>query len=209
METGIVTIKSGGGNAYLLKSEAGAVLVDTGSLKARDKVLAACQGAGVRLILLTHGHFDHCQNAAFLARELGCPVGISPEDRPLLAKGEKRRVAGHGLLGRAFAAASNRSIQKNHIEPVEPAVALAGGMSLEPYGLRGRVVALPGHTLGSVGVLLETGELFAGDAMMGIGRPSGAWCYEDREAARRSEGVIRALEARRVYFGHGMAGKVR
>ena len=38
--------------------------------------------------------------------------------------------------------------------------------SLEEYGISGKVVYTPGHSSGSVSVLLETGEAFIGDMAM-------------------------------------------
>ena len=102
MPTQVVPLPASGGHAYLLRGEGGSVLVDTGTQKLAEHTLAACHHMGLKLILLTHGHFDHCQNAAYFAQELHCPVAISPLDAPLL-KGEKRTVSGEGLWGKAFA----------------------------------------------------------------------------------------------------------
>lgn len=201
--TNIVTIACGNANAYLLRSPEGGILIDTGTEKYREKVLSACRETGVKLILLTHGHVDHCQNAAFLADKLGCPVGIGAADIPLLRDGVARTVYGHGLIGAVYAFASNRVIASQRIPPVTPAVVLENGFSLKAYGIAGTVVPLPGHTAGSVGVLLDTGELFVGDAMQNLGVPACAWCYEDREAALCSVETIRGGKANLVYFGHG------
>lgn len=201
----IKTISCGRGNAYLLGGPDGAILLDTGMEKYRERVLNACEGSTVKLILLTHGHCDHCQNARWLAERLGCPVGIGAADVPLIQAGEKRRVQGSGVWGRIYAAASNRVIQTEAIPPVEPQVLLTDGMSLSSFGVKGKVVALPGHTKGSMGVLLETGELFVGDAMQNLGRPAASWCWEDRADMEASTAVIRRLNASAVYFGHGKA----
>lgn len=163
--TNIVTIACGNANAYLLRGPKGGILIDTGTEKHREKVLNACQEVDVKLILLTHGHVDHCQNAAFLADKLGCPVGIGAADIPLVRDGVTRTVYGHGLVSAVYAFASNRVIASQKIPPVTPAVILEDGFSLEAYGISGKIVPLPGHTVGSVGVLLDTGELFVGDAM--------------------------------------------
>lgn len=158
---------------------------------------------GLKLILLTHGHFDHCQNAAYFAKELHCPVAISPLDAPLL-KGEKRTVSGEGLWGKAFAWASNRNIQKQPLPEAVPTVFLEDGMSLAPYGIDGKVVALPGHTAGSVGVFLDNRELLAGDAMSGLWGPGPAWCWEDKALMEASLEKIRGLRAKRIYTGHSL-----
>lgn len=50
----------------------------------------------MKLVILTHGHFDHCQNASYLAKKLNCLVGIGREDVVLLENNEKRKVFGKG-----------------------------------------------------------------------------------------------------------------
>lgn len=196
-------IACGMANAYLLHGDGGSILIDTGAEKYREKVAKACQNAGVRLILLTHGHFDHCQSAAYLTRRLKCSIGIAVEDAALLERNEKRKVYGKGILGRFYADASNRNIEQNEIEAVTPDVILEDGMSLGEYGVDAKTVKLPGHTAGSVGVLCDTGELFVGDAMQNILFPSAAWCYEDYEKAKESAAIVRSMNAGKIFFGHG------
>ena len=196
-------IACGMANAYLLHGDGGSILIDTGAEKYREKVAKACQNAGVRLILLTHGHFDHCQSAAYLTRRLKCSIGIAGEDAALLERNEKRKVYGKGIWGRFYADASNRNIEQNEIEAVTPDVILEDGMSLGEYGVDAKTVKLPGHTAGSVGVLCDTGELFVGDAMQNILFPSAAWCYEDYEKAKESAAIVRSMNAGKIFFGHG------
>lgn len=198
-------IACGMANAYLLHGDGGSILIDTGAEKYREKVAKACQNAGVRLILLTHGHFDHCQSAAYLTRRLKCSIGIAGEDAALLERNEKRKVYGKGIWGRFYADASNRNIEQNEIEAVTPDVILEDGMSLGEYGVNAKTVKLPGHTAGSVGVLCDTGELFVGDAMQNILFPSAAWCYEDYEKAKESAAIVRSMNAGKIFFGHGRA----
>lgn len=64
-----------------------------------------------------------------------------------------------------------------------------------------RVVALPGHTLGQVG-LLRKGVLLAGDALRRGGLPP-RLINEDDALARRTVRRILDLGVTRVYPGHG------
>lgn len=197
----VVALPSSGARAYLLRGEASSVLVDTGTEKLAVQTLAACHHMAVRLILLTHGHYDHCQNAAYFAQELGCPVAIARDDAELLS-GVQRPVQGEGFRDQAFAWLSNRSIRKEPIPRVEPSVFLEDGMSLAPYGIDGRVVALPGHTAGSVGVFLNSRDLLAGDAMFCLPGLGPSWCYEDKGQMEKSLEKIKELRPRRIYPGH-------
>jgi len=70
------------------------------------------------------------------------------------------------------------------------------------------VVHTPGHTPGSVSVLLDSGEAIVGDLVMGQmmgmlhkpGPPIVAW---DLERNRESVCKLQALSPRVVYVGHG------
>ncbi|NTV58665.1 MAG: hypothetical protein HGA74_15485 [Deltaproteobacteria bacterium] len=42
------------------------------------------------------------------------------------------------------------------------------GLSLEPYGIAGQVIHTPGHTQGSVSILLEGGHALVGDLAMAM-----------------------------------------
>ncbi len=64
-----------------------------------------------------------------------------------------------------------------------------------------RVVALPGHTLGQVG-LFRDGLLLAGDALRGNGLPP-RFINEDHALAKRTVRKILDLGAEKVYVGHG------
>jgi len=190
-------------NAYLLHGDHAGILIDTGAGKYKDKILKHCENADVKIILLTHGHFDHCQSAAYLAKKLNCPVGIARADRLLLECGQKRKVYGKGIWGNFYAWASNRNIRQNEIEEVIPDIILEDGMSLREYGVDGKVIALPGHTKGSVGVILSSGELLVGDAMQNITFPSAAWCFEDLKQSRESAELIHNLNVKTIFYGHG------
>ena len=67
MKTTVTVLRCGFANAYLLRGQGGSVLVDTGTARYRQLVLEACRAARVLLILLTHGHCDHCQNSAIIS----------------------------------------------------------------------------------------------------------------------------------------------
>ena len=93
---------------------------------------------------------------------------------------------------------------------------LEDGDRLDEYGVPARVLALPGHTAGSIGLDLPEGrplggagpdwaggQTLVGDALMNMGRPGLSLLYEDREALAESGRVIAGLGERRIWFGHG------
>jgi glyoxylase-like metal-dependent hydrolase (beta-lactamase superfamily II) len=81
------------------------------------------------------------------------------------------------------------------------------GLSLSDYGIPGRVLHTPGHSAGSVSILLDSGEAFVGDLAMNKfplrlspGLPIFA---EDQEAVVRSWSMLLEQGATTVYPAHG------
>jgi glyoxylase-like metal-dependent hydrolase (beta-lactamase superfamily II) len=52
-----------------------------------------------------------------------------------------------------------------------PDIMIEDGYELKKYGINGKAVSLPGHSKGSVGLLLDTGELFCGDLFDNVKKP--------------------------------------
>lgn len=65
-----------GTNTWVLRSDAGrrAVVVDPGPLEAAHLDAVAAAAGEVAVVLLTHGHADHCDGARAFAERVGCAV---------------------------------------------------------------------------------------------------------------------------------------
>lgn len=199
----IERIPCGGGNCYLIRQGNHAVLVDTSQDGFQQKILSACQGTKVTLIVLTHGHIDHVQNAAYLAKELGAPIAMHQADYGLTRDNQSQPLHAHSLLGKVVLAASIKSFQRNIIPPFEPAVYLKEGDSLEAYGVPAVVVALPGHTQGSIGLQVGDKALMVGDALMNMLYPTKTLIYNNRDVMEQSAKRISSFKQATLYFGHG------
>lgn len=97
---------------------------------------------------------------------------------------------------------SLRSFEKDYLERFEPAIYLKDGDDLSQYGVDAKIVALPGHTKGSVGV--EIGEnLFVGDALMNMFYLTVSMLYTDEREMLESVKAVQAFGEKTIYFGHG------
>ncbi len=190
-------------NCYLLWGAKGSVLIDTGMHNDGKKILDRVRGKNLKLILLTHGHFDHVGSAQYLAKRLGVPIAMSEKDAHLIGNGTASILRGSTPLGWLMARHSQPVLQRATYSQFMPSVFLEDGQSLTDYGVDARVIALPGHTPGSLGVLTEEGELILGDAMFHILRPTGSRLYEDRAEMERSLEKISKLPAKLIFPGHG------
>lgn len=152
-------------NAYLIQGDR-TVVVDTGYPYAVRRILRALDAnriarTDVSLILLTHGHLDHLGGAHALRETLGVPVALHRLDAEIARTGRDRPLIGTDLAGRLFARIAPRSAPA-----FEPDVIHDGELDLAPYGVEGHTIATPGHTAGSVSVMLPD-ALIAGDLLAG------------------------------------------
>lgn len=162
----LIRIKGAISNCYLLLGER-PVLVDTGAPGDLKRILSALKANGIApkdlsLILLTHGHSDHAGCAAELKRLSGANIALHIGDANLASKGRNGVLAAQDTLGRVL-----RPFVDETYEPFEADLQFRTGFPLEPYGVKGRVMATPGHTPGSASVILATGEALIGDVLRG------------------------------------------
>ncbi|MHB1035076.1 MAG: MBL fold metallo-hydrolase [Pirellulales bacterium] len=206
----IAQIPLGIANAFLILEDR-PVLVDSGSAAGVPRLLKALatHGVGPRdlaLVIHTHAHSDHCGGTAELVRLAGIPVAIHPAEAASLCTGKGSPSRPATLSGRVM-----RPWLRVEFPPVEADLLVNDGFLLEVHGVGGRIVATPGHTDGSISILLDSGDAVVGDLLMGgyLGgkvlprRPGCSYFANDPALVR--QGIVRLLDlgARRLFVGHG------
>lgn len=200
--TKLYHLRFGGDNCFVIESGDMAALVDTGRQSTRAALLSALKPWDIKLILLTHGHFDHCYSAAFLAAHYGAKIAMGRTDLELARDNRIHEIYSRGLVGYFIKKVSVATIRKTRMEPFEPDFYLEDGQDLSGYGIDAQVIALPGHTAGSVGILVGK-ECIAGDTIMNMGGASRARIAEDFAAAGKSLDRLKQVDAELFYPGHG------
>lgn len=170
--------------------------------KYREKILQKCKEFHVSLIVCTHGHMDHCQNAAYLANALHIPIAMNKNDMNLIPDNRKQSLLAKTFLGKIVLSVSLSSFEKDRLEVFEPTIYLKKGDNLNDYGVDAKVVELPGHTKGSIGVVIGD-NLFVGDALMNMFYPTVSMLYVDEQEMLSSAKYISELGEKTIYFGHG------
>ncbi len=208
--TSIVPIRLSLSNAYLVRGER-AILVDTGSAKDGERILATLRRQGVpdrklALIVHTHGHGDHCGSTRQLQEVTSAPTAVHQGDAEMLTSGQNRATIARNLTARLLPWLVDASFP-----PVRPDIIFQGELNLQPFGIAGRIVPTPGHTAGSISVVLDSGEAIVGDLLMGgylggilgAGRPNYPYFADDPGQLLASVKELLALGVRRLYVGHG------
>lgn len=199
-------IKCGKGNCYVLEENGNAILVDTGKTGHRkeieEKIRQKTSGLAIKLIVLTHAHFDHCQNADYFSNQFQVPIAMHRNDVGLIRDQMREVLAAKSIPGKIILGASVASFKKVAMDFV-PAVFLKDGDSLDRYGISAKVIGLPGHTKGSIGIDCGEAGVIVGDALMNMFYPTVSMLYGDRGRMLQSAEKITGLGSVPVYFGHG------
>jgi len=194
-------------NCYIVSEGDNAVLVDTTSGEGYDTVLEACSKYNLRLIVLTHVHFDHAENAARLSEHFNIPVAFHKSDEELFDSYDRQPLRSYGIVGKVVLNMSLKVLRETPVTKPADFFYVKEGDDLSSYGINARIIELPGHTAGSIGVDVEGTDLIVGDALDNWISPATGHLYSDLEAIKRTADKILALGDRTLYYGHGKPTK--
>lgn len=196
-------IKCGNVNCYIVENGTNGILVDTGKKEFINRVMEQCKYYHVKLIVLTHGHFDHAENAARISNALGIPVGMNEKDCNLIRSNTEQMLSAESLLGKLVLSASLKEFSIRTLEEFKPDILLNDGESLSSYGINAKIMALPGHTDGSIGIDVDGAFLMVGDALMNMFYPTVSMLFHNKNDMLESAGKIGRMGNKIIYFGHG------
>jgi len=182
-------------NIYLITGERN-VLVDSGIGFQSDDTIASLKkmlnNRKLDIIVLTHRHYDHVGGASAMIKEFRpSEIYVGKNDAEPLRKGDRASTLGERFGGT--------------LEPMN-VKDLNEGDIIDVKDHRLRVIATPGHTIGSICLFDEvTGALFTGDTVFvgGVGRsdlPTGS-----PEHLINSLKKLNTLKINGFYPGHGPA----
>ncbi len=190
----------GSANCYLISTNAGYVLIDTGCPNMRtglEKELesAGCKPGNLQVIVLTHGDFDHTGNAAYLRKKFGATVVMHHDDSGMVERGNmfwNRKKS--NILISLIRMTGPILFKFGKSERFKPDSYCEDGESLSEYGFDATVLGIPGRSKGSIGILTAAGDLICGDLLENRNDPA---------AANASIAKLCSLRVTTVYPGHG------
>lgn len=156
-------------NAFLLVNSSGCILIDTGLPNTEHKIRRVLRKlkltfADINLIIITHAHIDHAGNTAKIKSLTDAPVVAHSGDLPYFRGEKKMHFCSTGWFGWLFS--KTGAIQKPY-NSFEPDILIGGqnNVSLKAYGIDGVIISTPGHTEGSISVIIENSEAIVGDVI--------------------------------------------
>jgi glyoxylase-like metal-dependent hydrolase (beta-lactamase superfamily II) len=193
-------------NCYLVRTGDRFVLIDTGMAKNRSAIEkelenAGCQPGNLTLIVLTHGDFDHCGNAAYLQKKFGTQIAMHEDDSGMVERGDMlwNRNKQNILIRIIF----RLFFRLSKSDRFKPDLCIDEGYDFSGYGFDAKVLEIPGHSKGSIGVLTARGDLFCGDLLVNTDKPVKNTLVDDSVVLDASVEKLKTFKIKTVYPGHG------
>ncbi len=203
----IVPIRLSMVNCYLLKTGESCILIDSGfpwERGALRKALerAECKPGDLQIILITHADFDHVGNCAWLRKKYAAPVAMHRAEVAVVERGSmflNRKHQPHPLSRALINFAGLLFFRR-----FKPDLLVDEGDRLGRYGLDAQIFHIPGHSIGSIGVLTSDGGFFCGDLLTTKdGKPVRGALVDDAHEMEASITRLKGLDVKKVYPGHG------
>jgi glyoxylase-like metal-dependent hydrolase (beta-lactamase superfamily II) len=193
-------------NAFLVKTDEGFILIDSGVAQQWERLESellqtGCLPDHLKLVIITHGDFDHTGNCAELKQKYGAKIAMHRADLEMARHGARTKRHGKGLVSSLLLKLTGR--MGGDFRTFEPDFLFDDGQRLDEYGLAARVLHTPGHTKGSISILTNSGELFCGDTLGNYTKPDSAPFIENDEELHNSIALLKKTNAHIVYSGHG------
>lgn len=197
-------------NVYILDTDDGLAVLDTGFPGRSGKILDAVRKIGktpadVRHIVLSHCHPDHIGSAAALQRDTGATVWAHPLDAPMMETGTTMRqpmCASPGLRNMIVASLLRGRVAQ--VEPIQVDRFLNDGDSPD-FAPDLTAIHVPGHCEGQLAFLWKRhgGVLFTADACINRRGLKLAVGTEDPQLALASLDRLAQFDFDKICVMHG------
>lgn len=207
----IYQLLKGRSNSFLIKCQNNYVLVDTGRQNSWKKLttkLDELLGKNkLYYLILTHTHFDHAENAADLKNKYGCKIICHESEADNLKHGDNTLPQGTNPLTRFGVNLVGKSLQKHYkYKSAEPDNLADEKLDLNPSGFNAYIIHTPGHSKGSMSIIIDNEVAIAGDCIFGV-FPNSAYppFAEDPETMIESWKKLLKTDCKLFLPGHGKA----
>jgi len=167
----VTQVLGGRSNVFLLSYGGRNILVDTGRKKFRAELARRLQKLDLALLdalVLTHTHFDHAENAAFIREKYNAKVIVHQSEAGFLERGTSPLPKGAVALTKLVVALFAKRMEPTlDYEPCSPDLLVENGLDLSDFGFAARLLHTPGHSRGSISVIVDNEMALVGDLMYG------------------------------------------
>ena len=125
------------------------------------------------------------------------------KEKDLLEAGKTKFPAGTNLITNFLAKAGN-SFMEGKFKPVQADITITNNYNLTDYGIEGEIIHTPGHTEGSISVVIQKENLICGDTFFNISPNSVYPTFaNDEPQLLETWQKINQWDFKNFYPGHG------
>lgn len=169
----IIRVLTGASNSYLISNGEKYILIDTSLKCFWNNLQRKLEGlkinkSNLEAVILTHTHFDHSENIRKIKESFNPKILVHNLERKNLEKGENPLIKGTVAATKLLVALSGENIDwLFKYDGCEVDIPVDNKFSLENLGFEGYILHTPGHTEGSISVVIDDFAL-VGDAIFGL-----------------------------------------
>jgi hydroxyacylglutathione hydrolase len=168
----IFQILSGRSNVFLLTNGEKNILIDTSPKfmwNKLEKRLTQLNVSRIDYLILTHTHYDHAENSCRIKEKYKAQVIVHKNEASYLTSGENVIPKGTNLITRTIVKLlANRFLSIAKYEPCKYDLLVDSVFKLKDIGFKAYIMHTPGHTIGSMSVIIDNEVAIVGDTMFGF-----------------------------------------
>lgn len=168
----IIWILSGRSNVFLLTNKTKNILIDTSTRNNWKRLLGRLDELNISKVdylILTHTHFDHAANAKKIKHKFNATIIVHQDEVLYLTAGQNVIIKGTNCLSNLLVSLIGKTILSIFkYEPCSPDLLVDKFIDLNQFGFNASIIHTPGHSIGSMSVIVDDEIALVGDAMFGV-----------------------------------------
>jgi len=170
----IYQVLSGRNNVFLIETATEFILFDSALVNKKQKLIKIINTyisskKKLTSIILSHSHFDHGANAAAIKKIFDAQIIIHKEEAPYLLCGDSPLPKGTVFLTSFLIKIFGSIVQRMATyEGAEADIIIQGDESLLMDNSQIKIIHTPGHSIGSLSIIIDNEIAIVGDALFGI-----------------------------------------
>ena len=169
----IYQILEGRSNSFLINSQNNYILIDTGRANSWKKLSSKLDEilgkAKLSCLILTHTHFDHVENAAKIKENYKSIIIVHQSESEYLMHGNSPLPKGSNLATGFMTEVLGKKLESRYqYEKVNPDIIVDQRYDLIDFEFNAYIIHTPGHSKGSLSIIIDNEITVVGDAMFGV-----------------------------------------
>jgi hydroxyacylglutathione hydrolase len=168
----IIRILLGRSNVFLLTNGEKNILIDTSVSRLWKRIQKRLNKSGINKIdylILTHAHFDHAANANRIKNKFNAQVIVQREEADYLLKGDNVLPEGTTVFTKPLVNIFGKLFfSRVKYEPCKYDILVDSLLDLKNFGFNAYLMHTPGHTIGSMSLIIDNEVAIVGDTMFGV-----------------------------------------